>query len=84
MSGRRARWIQRRRTRVCRMPQRTVYVGRSTKWGNPHLGSTPGLVRERYLDVLHRGELGFTVNGIRLELSGRNLACWCADVFGQL
>ncbi|NVC23383.1 DUF4326 domain-containing protein [Kocuria salina] len=28
--------IQRRRTKGWRMPENTVYVGRGSKWGNPH------------------------------------------------
>ena len=27
--------IQRQRTKGCRMPENTAYVGRGTKWGNP-------------------------------------------------
>lgn len=31
--------IQRKRTKGWRMPPNTVYVGRPTKWGNPHSGA---------------------------------------------
>ena len=60
------------------MPENTLYVGRPTKWCNPHRGSTPESLREQYSKGLHRGELGFTVGDVRRDLSGRNLACWCA------
>ena len=59
------------------MPENTVYVGRPTKWGNPHRSSTPESMHVRYLEGLHRGKLGFTVGDVRRELSSRNLACWC-------
>ena len=59
------------------MPENTAYVGRPTKWGNPHSGSTPESVRERYLEGLRRGELGFTMGDVHRELGGRNLSCWC-------
>lgn len=33
--------IQRKRTRGWRMPAGVVYVGRPTKWGNPHRPPRP-------------------------------------------
>ena len=72
------RRVQRSRARGWRMPENTVYVGRPTKWGNPHVGPSPLSMCQRYLEGLHRGELGFTAAEARRELVGRNLACWCA------
>ena len=71
--------VRRRRTRGWRMSENTVYVGRPTRWGNPHTGGTHTSMVERYSESLHSGQLGFTVAEVRRELAGRNLACWCGD-----
>lgn len=64
--------IQRKRTRGWKMPPNTVYVGRPTKWGNPHI--TP----ERYRAMIDGNVWTFpTTRDIRRELRGKNLACWC-------
>lgn len=55
-----------------------VYVGRGSKWGNPfHIGpsGTRDQVVEKYHDyILSQPELLAKLG----ELTGRNLACWCA------
>jgi hypothetical protein len=53
-------------------------VTRPTKWGNPHpldLGR-PEAVR-RYREDLRAGRLAVTVDDVRRELRGRDLACYC-------
>lgn len=53
-------------------------VSRPTKWGNPYplsLGR-PEAVR-RHRDDLVAGRLAVTVDGVRRELRGKDLACYC-------
>lgn len=67
------------------MPANTVYVGRPTKWGNPH--SFGGIIHWKSMDTLEG--LRHVVNLYRIhvedrhaeikkELRGKNLACWCS------
>ena len=69
--------IQRKRTKGWRMPASAVYVGRPTKWGNPHK------LKDRYVATrLFREYLEGIVetNGVPVvvqELRGKDLACWC-------
>lgn len=78
--------IRRRRTKGWRMPGNTVYVGRPTRWGNPHHVWHPAdktdrqVAVEMYEDDLLAGRLPFTVDDVRNELRGKNLACWCLPV----
>lgn len=70
--------IQRKRTKGWRMPEGTVYVGRPSCWGNPHVIS-PGITREEAVNRYRRDvtmRCG-TVGRIKDALSGKNLACWC-------
>lgn len=75
--------IQRKRTKGWRMPENTVYVGRPTKWGNPHkVGGKCGPFMTDTIDAW-RAKF-FYLEHIRkipkqdiLELRGKNLACWC-------
>ena len=76
--------IQRKRTKGWRMPENTVYVGRGSRWGNPHkIGGkcgpfmrdtiTPWRAKHFYIEHamrIPRDEI--------LKLRGKNLACWCA------
>jgi hypothetical protein len=61
------------------MAEGDVYVGRPTKWGNPHrvgpLSAADAVARYR-ADLL-AGRLPITVDDARRELRGRNLLCWC-------
>ena len=60
------------------MPVGTVVVTRPTKWGNPHplsLGREEAV--RRYRDDLVAGRLPVTVEDVRRELRGRDLACYC-------
>ncbi len=70
--------FQRSRRKGARLPAPVVVVTRPTKWGNPHpleLGR-PEAVR-RYRDDLLAGRLAVTVDDVRRELRGRDLACYC-------
>ncbi len=82
------RRIQRKRTKGWRMPPNTVYVGRGSKWGNPHRaddykGLCPTELGRSYMAVkawredLADDKLDYTYADIRRELKGKNLACWC-------
>lgn len=70
------------------MPENTVYVGRPTKWGNPYhlkdgLCKTPAEIVERYRVFVTQGicyvseQTPPSLEEIRAELRGKNLACWC-------
>lgn len=60
------------------MPPGTIVVTRPTKWGNPHplsLGREEAV--RRYRDDLLAGALAVTVEDVKRELRGRDLACYC-------
>jgi hypothetical protein len=70
--------FQRTRRKGARLPPGVIVVTRPTKWGNPHpltLGR-PEAVR-RYREDLLAGRLAVTVEDVRRELRGRDLACYC-------
>jgi Domain of unknown function (DUF4326) len=80
--------IQLKRTKGWRMPPNTLKVDRSTKWGNPfkvdYKGMTPELAVQSFKNVLDEfGEyqvssrVKVTIDDIKRELRGKNLACWC-------
>lgn len=63
-----------------------VCVTRGTKWGNPHRlpSSAPSALErramvKRFRDDLTAGRLSFSVDDVRRELRGKNLACWCKE-----
>ena len=64
--------IQRKRTKGWRMPPNTVYVGRGSRWGNPHTFENS--------DDVHPA-LRFACETAPLldvaPLRGKNLCCWC-------
>ncbi len=73
-----AQRFQRSRRKGAHLPPGTVVVSRPTKWGNPHplsLGR-PEAVR-RYREDLLAGRLAVSVEDVRRELRGRDLACYC-------
>jgi len=71
------RW-QRSRRRGARLPEGVVVVTRPTKWGNPHrLGLGPPEAVRRYREDLIAGRLDISVEDVRQELRGRDLACYC-------
>ena len=70
--------LQRSRRKGANLPAGAVVVTRPTKWGNPHplvLGREE--VVRRYRDDLLRGRLSVTVDDVKRELRGRDLACYC-------
>jgi uncharacterized protein DUF4326 len=75
--------IQLRRSKGWKMPENTVKVDRTTKWGNPFADGAhfrAQLAQHGYFDAKTKrgGTVRNTVEDIRRELAGRNLACWCA------
>jgi hypothetical protein len=79
--------IQLRRTRGWRIPENTVKVDRSTKWGNPFVPGKPCAysggrpIQDKrhaaniYAAVAPDNEV--LVAAARAELEGKNLGCWC-------
>lgn len=81
--------IQLKRTKGWRMPENTVKVDRTTKWGNPFvIGGGPlgrfaldhegavGFFREMLADPELREAAGYPTD--LTPLAGKNLACWCS------
>jgi hypothetical protein len=69
---------QRSRRKGARLPVSAVVVTRPTKWGNPHpldLGRAEAV--RRYREDLLAGRLAVTVDDVRRELRGRDVACYC-------
>jgi hypothetical protein len=75
------RRILRKRTTGWKMPDNTVYVGRPTMWGN-YASDRAGVKRGHLATILFRD---WVVNEaseawkerMKIELRGKNLACWC-------
>lgn len=81
--------IQLSRKKGWRMPENTVKVDRSTKWGNPFpigeagpLGrvapdreGSVGFFRQMMVDPELRAAAGYPTD--LSQLRGKNLACWC-------
>lgn len=70
--------IQRTRKKGFKMPVNTIYVGRPTKWGNPFSIEEHG--REKAVELFRNfSESTYLYReGIKSELKGKNLACWCS------
>lgn len=85
--------IQLSRQKGWRMPENTVKVDRTTKWGNPFVpgkpapfGPTKGEIVQdkRHAFVLYRSMaplLPSIVDQAKSELRGKNLACWCGHPY---
>lgn len=86
--------VQRRRAKGWRMPENTIVVDRSTKWGNPFVIGEHGS-RQECVDQFAALMSGYIcisggpapnlqmayramVVASRHELKGKNLACWCS------
>ena len=74
--------IQLKRRKGWRKPDGAITVSRPSRWGNPHAITehTPEAHRssvEAYRADLLAGRLAVTVDDVRRELAGRDLACWC-------
>lgn len=78
--------VQLSRAKGWRMPENTVKVDRSTKWGNPFkvgerspYGTAVADKRHAYLLFASFAPLNDElVRLAREELKGKNLGCWCA------
>lgn len=57
-------------------PPNTVYVGRGSKWGNPHRVTEEVPASEAVAKF--RASCGELSSLARSELKGKNLSCWCA------
>lgn len=74
--------IQRKRTRGWRMPDNTVYVGRtsgSPDWGNPFRVGVDGTAEE-CVEKFRVMWMRSSENDRKIMLAplrGKNLACWC-------
>lgn len=78
--------IQRRRTKGWRLPENTVCVDRSTKWGNPFkvnnkpdsmgIVMSPEFCIKMYEQFLI-WDAPYDEEDIKKELKGKNLACFC-------
>lgn len=79
--------IQLSRRKGWRMPENTVKVDRTTKWGNPFIPGKPcaysggrPVQDKRHAYVLFRAvapDNDMLVEAAQQELRGKNLACWC-------
>jgi hypothetical protein len=58
------------------MPENTIYVGRQSRWGNPFCVSAD-LTAKEAVERYRREMPDFTKEAARIELRGKNLACWC-------
>jgi Domain of unknown function (DUF4326) len=70
--------FRRSRRKGARLPKGVVVVTRPTKWGNPHplaLGRAEAV--RRYREDLLAGRLSVTVEDVKRELRGCDLACYC-------
>ena len=70
--------FQRSRRKGARLPPDVVVVTRPTKWGNPHpLELVRAEAVRRYREDLLGGRSAVTVEDVKRELRGRDLACYC-------
>ena len=74
--------IQRKRQRGWRMPPKTLYVGRPSRWGNPYqitATASRADVVAQFKSAFWAGELdGITPATIRAAAAGYDfIACWC-------
>jgi hypothetical protein len=72
--------IQLKRTKGWRMPENTVKVDRTTRWGNPFpvewFDGDAARAVEAFRAFVNPGSP--LAVSIPLNLRGKNLACWCA------
>ncbi len=72
------RRFQRSRQKGARLPPEVVVVTRPTRWGNPHpLELGRDVAVRRYREDLLAGRLAITVEDVKRDLRGRDLACYC-------
>lgn len=77
--------VQRKRIKGWKMPPNTIYVGRPSKFHNPFGGSKhfgPYTQVGLFKDYLAGNLVSYpdppSIEEIRKELKGKNLACWCS------
>jgi len=70
--------IQRKRSRGWKMPENTVYVGRPTKWGNPHQSGDVSADVTAFLQYIREKIKKEPALYDLAELAGKDLACWCS------
>lgn len=68
--------IQLQRTKGWRMPPNTVWVARPSRWGNPFKVTAKRTAAEA-VELFRREMPEFTREAARIELAGKNLACFC-------
>ncbi len=83
--------VQLSRKKGWRMPPNTAKVDRTTPWGNPYKDTSREVMLKRFREWISRPEQRTLVKRARMELRGKNLACWCpldkpchADVWLEL
>lgn len=62
------------------VPAGSVRITRPTRWGNPHKvgpDCPPDVAAARFRADLYAGRLRVTVEDVRRDLAGCDLACWC-------
>jgi hypothetical protein len=62
------------------VPAGAVRITRPTRWGNPHKvgpDCPPDVAAARFRADLYAGRLRVTVDEVRRDLAGHDLACWC-------
>jgi Domain of unknown function (DUF4326) len=72
--------VRLRRARGWRKPAGVIVVSRPSRWGNPFRVGVDGDAAAcvaAYRQALLGGDLAVTVDHVRRELAGRDLACWC-------
>lgn len=73
--------IQRKRTKGWKMPEGAVYVGRPTRWGNPHdLTDTPEARQwciDQFRRLIMQEQNAVLLAQTKALLRGKDLACWC-------
>jgi Domain of unknown function (DUF4326) len=67
------------RKKGARLPKGAVVVARPTKWGNPYRPDemTRAQAVAKYQRNFLAGKLKISVEDVRRELKGHDLACWC-------
>jgi hypothetical protein len=75
--------IQLSRRKGWRKPENTVVVARPSAWGNPFRVGVNAFNRanavDQFRELVTRPGLSFAGfrQQVKLELAGKNLACWC-------
>ena len=70
--------IQRKRTRGWKMPERAIYVGRPTRWGNPY--SASGETTTAAAVQMYRSMIDRHANGTRSCSDSDYLSVWDKDI----